>query len=447
VSTSPHNLDAERSVLGAVLVDNDALDLVSARLKPEHFFRRAHADIYDAMLELRRRRQKFDVVYVAELLTTRQQLEDVGGLVYLSELLDGSFRGVNIVGYAEIVFQKAALRQVIEVSKSAIQSALAQDLPAEEVINKTEAELTRIAMHAAQSDLVGGQALSSEAMAWLEEVSARREGSRLSGISTGLVDLDLMTDGFQPGDLILVGARPSQGKTALALQFALSADVPTAFFSLEMGRAQLSARALAWLARVDGWALRKGLLSRPEYERVSKALTQLAESGLAIDDASEMNVWQLRSKARRWKAQHGLKMCVVDYLQLMTPTHDKRRQTTREQEVAAMSRSLKGIAKELQVPMIVLAQLGRKAEDRASEPPKLSDLRESGALEQDADLVIFVHRPNGMTVKDEGEAHLIVAKHRNGPTGTVPTWWVPSQTRFRPMPDGSGVEQAMRTTA
>jgi replicative DNA helicase len=185
---------------------------------------------------------------------------------------------------------------------------------------------------------------------------------------------------------------------------------------------------------VDGWALRTGRLLHEEYLRVSQALTALSESGLAIDDAADLSIWQIRSKARRWQSQHGLSLVVVDYLQLVTPSRDRRKQSTREQEVATMSRAFKGLAMDLNVPVIVLAQLNRQVEARAEAAPKLSDLRESGAVEQDADLVILLHRPSGKSVKDEGEAHLIIAKQRNGPTGVVETWWVPSQTRFGPMP-------------
>lgn len=428
-----HNLDAEKSVLGGVLVNAEQLELARSILRTSDFFRRAHQQIWDAMLVLHGRRIVPDMVTVCDYLGQAGQLENVGGAVYVAGLTDGVHSSLNVPMYAQLVKAHAVKRDLLQAAQTILASTTTE-MDAQEAIDRAEAAIANVAMQQ-QTDLQAGPVLAKEAITLLDDIAARKAEKRLTGLTSGLPELDAMTDGFQPGDLIVVAARPSQGKTALALQLALACEAPAAFFSLEMRRAQLSIRALAWLARVDGWKLRTGRLEVPQdYERVSRAMDALAGSGLAIDDASDLSVWQIRSKARRWKSQHGLGLVVVDYLQLVTPTREKGKQANREQEVAKMSRSFKGMAKDLQVPVILLAQLNRAAEARGDQPPKLSDLRESGAIEQDADLVMLLHRPNGASVKDEGEAHLIVAKHRNGPTGTVQTWWVPAQTRFASYP-------------
>lgn len=430
-----HNLDAERSVLGGILVNREQLDLARSIVRAEDFFRVAHQQVFRAILTLAERKITPDIVTVADYLTQAGAIEDCGGVVYVASLVDGVPSSVNVPMYARIVKDHATKRALIAVAHQVIASASTTAAESQEVLDAAESALTSIAMQQA-TQLQGGAVLSSEASAFLEDVSARKSQQRLTGLTSGIRDLDALTDGFQPGDLIVLAGRPSQGKTALALQLALACEAPAAFFSLEMRRAQLAVRALAWLARIDGWALRTGRLHSGDYAKVSDALTALAESGLAIDDASDLTVWQIRSKARRWRADHGLGLVVVDYLQLVTPPREKGAQRNREQEVAKMSRAFKGLAKDLHVPVIVLAQLNRGVESRTDAVPKLSDLRESGAIEQDADIVLFLHRPSGASVKDEGEAHIIVAKHRNGPTGTVQTLWIPSQTRFAPFEHG-----------
>ena len=433
MSVSPHNLDAERSLLGGLLLNNEQIDHARDLVQARDFLRIAHGTVYASICDLIQRRMVADIVTVTDALRQAGTLEDTGGAAYVASLIDGSTPSINVPYYARIVKEHSIRRDMIAAARRLISAAELTDATAGELLEQAQTELVALGQ-ADAGDLTAGPALSREAMAWLEDVQARSARGRMSGIPTGLPELDALTDGLQPGDLVVVGARPSQGKTALALQLALACDGPVAFFSLEMRKAQLATRALAWLAQVDGWALRRGLLTKPEYERVSKALESLASSGLAIDDASELSVWQIRSKCRRWKAQHGLSMVVIDYLQLVTPSRDARKGLNREQEVAAMSRAFKSLAKDVNVPVVLLAQLNRQVEGRSDSAPKLSDLRESGAVEQDADVVILLHRPGGKSVKDEGEAHLIVAKHRNGPTGAVPVWWQPSQTKFAPMP-------------
>ena len=428
----PHSLAAERSVLGGMLLDSEHIETARSVVTQADFYRAGHRVVFDAILELRRRKTEADIVTVTAYLSQAQTLEDCGGAAYVASLIDGVPAAVNVPHYARVVKEHAIRRDLIEAGRRAIRAAENTAATVDEVLDEAEQALAALGREQT-TDLIAGPQLAQEASAWLEEIQSRQGQGRMSGVRTGIPELDALTDGFQAGDLIVIGARPSQGKTALAMQFALECDGPCAFFSLEMRRNQLATRALAWLARVDGWALRRGRLTAGEYERVSRAMTTLSESGLAIDDASDLTVWNIRSKCRRWRAQHGLAMVAIDYLQLVTPAYDKRKQQNREQEVATMSRAFKGLAKDIGVPVLLLAQLNRQVEGRAESQPKLSDLRESGALEQDADIVMFLHRPGGKSVKDEGEANLIVAKHRSGPTGTVQVWWHPSQTRFAPM--------------
>jgi replicative DNA helicase len=434
---TPHSLDAERAVLGAVLVHNDHLEVARALVQPADFFRTAHQTIYAAMLGLADRGVAVDTLTLSESLG--EALEGIGGVLYLSRLIDGMPRAANVAHYADIVRDKAARRKVIQAARKLEAGAHDLDATADALIDQAEAELTTIALKASGAgDLCLGDALRQEVQAFLDEQTARRQrGSGVTGVPSGLPSLDLMLDGFQPGDFVIIGARPSQGKTALGLQLALAAEGPVAFFSLEMGKAQLGARAVSLLAQVNGWSLRRGLLHADEYRRVDRALEALAARGLGIDDTPGLSPWALRSKARRFKVQHGLAMVVIDYVGLMTPPKGKREQN-REQDVAAISRSLKALAKELHVPVLALSQLSRDTA-KTGKPPSLADLRESGSLEQDSDVVLFIHRPNQATVKDEGPAELLVAKHRNGPTGVVDLWWIPQQTRFREQLEQQGV--------
>lgn len=430
----PHSLDAERAVLGAVLVDNTLLAAVQDKIQPEHFYRDAHQRIFRILLALGAKGSALDLVTVTEALGASGELDEVGP-AYVADLVSSGLRATNIDHYAAIVRDKAIRRSLMLRAERLVADAKQADADVDRVIDAGIQSLVGLSGATSPGDLVAGGQLASEALRWLDEVSRRRGTREISGVPTGLPDLDQMTDGFQPGDLVIVGARPSQGKSALALQFALAADGPCAFFSLEMRRDQLSARALATLGRVDGWAMRKGLLRKDEYERLQHALEQLGESGLAIDESAGLSVPQMTAKARRWQLTRGLRMVVCDYLQLMTPGTVKGRQgQNREQEVAGMTRALKMAAKELQAPILVLAQLNRGTETARDKEPTLANLRESGAVEQDADLVLLIHRPDGASVAVEGDVKLIVAKNRMGPTGSINLRWYPTQTRFGSAP-------------
>lgn len=427
----PHDLDAERSVLGAVLIDNPMLVQAQDTLAAGDFYRKAHAVLFDAYKALADANTVLDYVTVSSYLGQRGELEMVGGPAYIASLTDGVPRAVNVEHYAKIVREKALRRRLMQAANELVEEARSSE-SVTNVIDAGIQSLVGLSGQASPGELVAGPQLAQEAEAWLDEMSRRRADRRVAGVPSGLPGLDALTDGFQPGELIIVGARPSQGKSALALQFALAADGVCAFFSLEMQRGQLAARALASLGRIDGWAMRRGLLSREEYQRLGDAMTALKASGLRIDDSSQLSVAQLRAKARRLQITTGnLTLVICDYLQLMAPaqTHG-RREHNREQEVAGLTRGLKAAAKELGVPVIALAQLNRATEQTRDKEPTLANLRESGAVEQDADLVLFIHRGDGQSVAHEGDVRLVVAKNRTGPTGSVELRWYPSQTRF-----------------
>lgn len=427
--TSPHSLEAERAVLGAILIDNVMLAEAKQTVTGAHFFRKAHQVMFEAMEALADAKQALDYVTLADHLEARGLLDLAGGRAYIGSLTDGVPRATNVEYYAGIVKEKAMRRSLMAQARALVTEADSSE-SVSQVIDAGIQALVALSGDAAPGDLVGGLQLAVEAENWLDEVARRRSDRKVAGVSSGLPALDAMTDGFQAGQLIILGARPSQGKSAAALQFALAAEGPCAFFSLEMSRDQLAARAIALLGRIDGWAMRQGRLTRDECDRMLDGFRQLRESQLLIDDTPRLSVAQLRSKARRLQITRGLSLVVCDYLQLMTPSGSGKRDSNREQEVAGLTRGLKQAAKELKVPVIALAQLNRATESGRDKEPTLANLRESGAVEQDADLVLFIHRQDGQSVAHEGDVRLIVAKNRTGPTGGVDLRWYPTQTRF-----------------
>lgn len=435
---SPHDLDAERAVLGAVLISRDLWDEAEAGLhaQPEAFFRVAHRDIWRAMINVRREKKALDLVTLKAQLERMSLLDEVGGYAYLSSLVDGIPRATNVKYYAGIVWELAVRRRLIKAARFIVDQAESADENADALLAAAEQALLDVSQDASASDLVPGDRLAVDVMGWLESTQERASQGKLPGVPSGLPELDAMTLGWQPGDLIVLAARPGQGKTAAALQFAIAVDrsvgwVP--FFSLEMTRIQLSVRAVSNLANVDSWALRRGRLHAAEYGRLANALDTLAQSALAVDDG-HVTVFDIRSKVRRWHAQYGVALVVVDYVQMVETTSDRSRQSTRAQDVATITRGLKAMAKELKLPVIALAQIDRRV-DLSDRPPAMADLSESSELEKAADLVVFIHRPGGKTVKEEGPADFIVAKQRNGPTGTVQVWWQPTMTRFTSPPE------------
>jgi replicative DNA helicase len=430
----PHNLEAERSILGAVLLDNHALNAAVERLRTEDFFLPQHRHIFERMVQLAERQQAIDTITLMEDLVRSGELEAAGGVPYLSQLADGLPRVTNVDHYARIVKEKAVLRNLIH-SVSAIQEqALAAGDDADVILDRAESQIFQLAEDRIKAGLIGVKDLVKEGFERLEKIFS--EGRRITGLATGYVGLDNETAGLQPSELIILAARPSMGKTALALNIAenvaLRQREPVAIFSLEMSKESLLLRLLSSQARVDAHKFRTGHLNRNDWAKLTASLAELGEAPIWIDDSASSTVLEMGAKARRLKRDRGLSLVIVDYLQLVVPTLN-RRSSNRQEEVSSISRALKALAKELKVPVLVLSQLTR-APEREERKPQLADLRESGAIEQDADMVLFINRPNfyKTDVPDEerAKAELIIAKQRNGPTGSLNFVFLSRHTRF-----------------
>ena len=430
----PHNLEAERSILGAIILDNHALNAAIEKIRSEDFFLSQHRQIFERMIQLGEKQQAIDVVTLMDDLARRGELESAGGVAYLSQLADGLPRVTNVEHYARIVKEKAVLRSLI-FSASAIQEqALAAGDDADVILDRAESVIFQLAEDRVKAGLIGVKELVRDNYERLEKIFS--EGRRITGLASGYPGLDNETAGLQPSELIILAARPSMGKTALALNIAenvaLRLREPVAVFSLEMSKESLLLRLLASEARVDAHKFRTGHMGRDDWGKITGALTNLAEAPLWIDDSASSTVMEIGAKARRLKRDRGLSLLVVDYLQLVVPTNTGRG-TNRQEEVSSISRGLKGLAKELKVPVLVLSQLTR-APERDDRRPQLSDLRESGAIEQDADVVLFINRPNfykpDMPEEDRAKAELIIAKQRNGPTGSMNFVFLARHTRF-----------------
>jgi replicative DNA helicase len=432
----PHSLEAEQSVLGAILIDRETIIEIAEFLQPQDFYRQAHGSIYRAMLELFERREPVDLVTVAESLERSEDLEQVGGRSYLSQLSNQTPTAVHAVQYARIVERKAVLRNLIGAAGKI--AGIGYEDPAEiqEAIDRAESELFQVSNRRITAGFSQLRELLHSAYDRLDYLHAHR--GELSGISSGFLDLDQLTTGFQKSDLIVVAARPSVGKTSFALNIAEHAAVrekrTVGVFSLEMSKEQLVLRLLSSVANIDSKRLRSGFLEELDFARIAPAMNDLSEAALYIDDTPNITSMELRTKARRLQAESGLDLVIVDYLQLMQATTTTR-DANRVQEVSEISRGLKALARELSVPVIALSQLSRQPEMRESKEPRLSDLRESGAIEQDADLVVFLWREKerpGEEVDVDGEViNVKLAKHRNGPTGEIQLWFRKSQTRFQ----------------
>jgi replicative DNA helicase len=430
----PHNLEAERSILGAVLLDNHALNAAVEKLRADDFFLSQHRLIFERMVQLAEKQQAIDTITLMEDLERQNQLESAGGVAYLSQLADGLPRVTNVEYYARIVKEKSVLRGLI-FSASAIQEqALAAGEDADTILDRAESAIFQLAEDRVRAGLIGVKELVRENFERLERIFS--EGRRITGLASGYSDLDNQTAGLQGSELIILAARPSMGKTALALNIAenvaLRQREPVALFSLEMSKESLLLRLLASEARVDAHKFRTGHMNREDWAKITASLASLGEAPLWIDDSASSTVLEMGAKARRLKRDRGLSLMIVDYLQLVVPSNTGRG-TNRQEQVASISRSLKGLAKELKVPILVLSQLTR-APERDERKPQLADLRESGAIEQDADVVLFIHRPNfyktDLPEEDRAKAEVIIAKQRNGPTGTLNFVFLARHTRF-----------------
>jgi len=428
----PQNLDAERSILGAILLDNHALNAAIENLKPEDFFLEQHRRVFNQMIALGESQQAIDLVTLTESLHRVGELESSGGAPYLAALADGMPRVSNIEHYARIVREKALLRNLIHATHNIQQRALEGEDGADTILDNAESSIFALAEDRVKAGLIPIKDIVRDNFERLERIF--REGKSITGVSTGYTELDKLLSGFQNSELLILAARPSQGKTALALNLAeniaIRAGSPVAFFSLEMSKESLLQRLVASVAQIDAHKFRTGHLSREDWRKMTEALGQISSAPLWIDDAGSTSVLEIGAKARRLKRDKGLSLLVVDYLQLIT---GRGRFNNRQEEVSSISRGLKGLAKELQIPVLVLSQLTR-APEREERGPQLSDLRESGAIEQDADVVMFIYRPHWAKMdaapEERDQAEIQVAKQRNGPTDKVRFVFRSRLTRF-----------------
>lgn len=416
--TPPQDLVAEQGVLGGMLLSKDAIADVIETLKERDFYRPAHELIYDAILDLYGRGEPADPVTVSAELTKRGDIARAGGAPYLHTLISSVPTAANAGYYARIVRDRAVLRRLVEAGTKIVQLGYSEEGEVDDVVDAAQAEIYQVTEHRASEDYIQ---LSELLPATLDEIEAIQNGVAGEGVKSGFKDLDKLTNGFHPGNMIVLAARPAVGKSTLGLDIARHAAIhngdAAVIFSLEMSRSEITMRMLSAEARVGLNNIRSGSLSDDEWGRLAKRMGEISQAPLFIDDSPNLSLMEIRAKARRLKQRHNLKIIVIDYLQLMT---SGKRVENRQQEVSEFSRNLKLLAKELELPIIAISQLNRSPEQRADKKPMLSDLRESGSIEQDADVVILLHRDDLYDNQNRsGEADLIVAKHRNGPTRTI----------------------------
>lgn len=431
--TPPHSLEAEKTVLGGVLVNNAYLNVVLSQLAPEDFYRDAHRQILEGMVALMDRGQPIDLLTLSDELQRRGVLEEIGGAAYLSSLMDGVPRTLNIEYYAQIIKDKSLLRKLILSSARIINTSYEQQTDADTVISEAQQAIVEIAEEKIKPGLVPIGSLTGDMLETIRLLAERREA--VTGVPTGFIELDNLTGGFHPADFIVVAARPSMGKTALALNICqhvgLRTEYYAGFFSIEMAKEQVALRLLCAEAQVDLRKARSGFISEREFERLQLAAETLAQARIYVDESAALTVMEMKAKCRRLKLEGHLDIVFVDYIQLM---RTGGRFENRNQEMSFISRSLKELAKELRIPVVGVSQLSRAPEKMRKEPrPMLSDLRESGAIEQDADVVIFIYRPDYYHPEDEaikGIAEVTVAKQRNGPLGSVPLVFLREYAKF-----------------
>lgn len=436
----PQSIEVEQAVLGAMLLDKEATGKAVEIIDKDSFYRDDHQKIFSAIVDLYDKNQPVDIITVSDELARRKDLDNVGGRVYLLELTEKIATTANIEYHANIILEKATLRKLIGTSTQIVSQCYDATLEVDDLLDRAEQGIFSISEKRIKEGFVSIGDLLPHTFEAIEEY--QKKGGMVTGLSTSFIELDTLTGGLQRSDLIVVASRPSMGKTAFCLStaehVAIEERVPVGIFSLEMTKSQLAQRMLCSRARFSTHKMRTGRISDHEYSNLAVAVGPLAESKIFIDDTPNIGILQMRAKARRLKAQFDVGLVIVDYLQLM---QGPKRAESRQQEISMISRSLKGLAKELNVPVIAVSQLSRKVEDRGGDKrPLLADLRESGAIEQDADLVIFVYRPEFYGIekfKDgapaEGVAEIIVSKHRNGPTGNLRLTFIKDYARFENM--------------
>ena len=430
--TMPHSQEAERSVIGSMIMDREAILVASEIITGEDFYQRQYGVIFEAMVELFNRNEPVDLVTLQNHLRAKEVPEEISSMEFMRDILDSDFRSTNIKKYANIVAEKSTLRRLIRANDEISNLCYGGVESLDEVLEQTEKKIFDLVQRRNSGEFVPIKQVVLNTIQKIE--TASRTKGNVTGVATGFKDLDYQTSGFQPSDLILIAARPSMGKTAFVLNIAqymaFRHDVTVAIFSLEMSKEQLVNRLFSMESKVDSQHLRTGNLSDVEWEKLIESAGVIGKSNLIIDDTPGISISELRSKCRKYKLEHNLEMIIIDYLQLMSGSG--RSTDSRQQEISDISRSLKALARELHVPVIALSQLSRAVEQRPDHRPMLSDLRESGAIEQDADVVMFIYRDDyyNKDTEKKGIAEIIIAKQRNGPIGTVELVWLPDFTKF-----------------
>ena len=435
----PQNIEAEQSVLGGVLIENEAVHKVMEILTAEDFYRDAHRKIYDALMDLAERDEPADLITLTNELRKKEHLDSVGGASYVTSLIDSVVTAANIEYYAKIVKEKAILRKLIDTSTEIITHSYEDRSDVEGLLDEAERAIFEISENRVKPSFYSIRDIVKQSFKTIERLYEKKE--LVTGVPSGYRDLDQRTAGFQPSDLIIVAGRPSMGKTAFCLNVAQYAAIekrtPVAIFSLEMSKEQLVIRMLCSEAQVEGTRLRTGFLTESDWPRLTLAAGNLSDAPIFIDDAAALSVLELRAKARRLNAEHGLGMIMIDYLQLM---RGRAKVENRQQEISEISRSLKALAKELNIPVIAVSQLSRRTEERQGMRPQLSDLRESGAIEQDADVILFIYRDEVYNRSEDnpnrGKAEVIIGKQRNGPTGKIELAFLEKFTTFKELYKG-----------
>jgi replicative DNA helicase len=439
----PQHLEAEQSVLGGMLIENEAIPKVMEILSPDDFYREAHRKIYDSLLDISERNEPADLITLTNELRKKEHLDAVGGASYITTLIDSVVTAANIEYYARIIKEKAVLRKLIETSTNIITESYEDRGDVESLLDQAEQAIFQISENRVRPSFYPIREIVKSSFKTIERLFEKKE--LVTGVPSGFKDLDQRTAGFQPSDLIIVAGRPSMGKTAFCLNVAqyaaIEKKIPVAIFSLEMSKEQLVIRMLCSEAQVEGHRLRTGFLTESDWPRLTLAAGNLSDAPIFIDDTAALTVLETRAKARRLNAEFGLGLIVIDYLQLM---RGRSRVESRQQEISEISRSLKALSKELNVPVVAVSQLSRKTEERQGMRPQLADLRESGAIEQDADLILFIYRDEVYNRAEDnpnrGKAEVIIGKQRNGPIGKIDLAYFDKFTTFKDIYKGESEE-------
>ncbi len=439
----PQNIEAEKSLLGSMLLDEDAMIKIADILSANDFYEDRHQTIFDAMVSLYEKQRPLDIITVTDILKDRKKLDIVGGVSYLTSLASSLPSSANVVRYGEIISNKATLRRLIAAANEIEVLGRKQDSEVEDLLDKAEQTLFSISHKYLKTSFVPVKEVLEEAFERMDKLHEHK--GELRGVASGFKVLDNILAGFQKSDLIIVAARPSMGKTSLALNFALNAALAgfsIGMFHLEMSKEQVVDRLISAHSGVDSWRLRTGNLREEDFTKIGDAISALSETAIYIDDAPGNNIMEMRTKARRLQSEKGLDMLIVDYLQLM---EGRRSSESRVQEISEISRGLKSLARELNIPIIAVSQLSREVEKRPKRVPQLSDLRESGSIEQDADVVMFIYRDDYYNKESEKPniADIMIAKHRNGPTGVMELYFQPETMVFRSLETDRDVEVAV----